>query len=68
MVGAGDGAEDGQPEAVVVVHVGMVELEKSLTLLQNPPGRLGAQRPGTARVPSKSGSAWCPWNGKWHKR
>ena len=38
VVGDGDGADDGQSEAVVVVDVGAVELAASLTPLQHAAG------------------------------
>ena len=41
VVGDGDGADDGQSEAVVVVDVGAVEFEESLTPLQQAVGQGG---------------------------
>ena len=38
VVGDGDGADDGQSEAVVVVDAGAVEFEESLTPLQHAAG------------------------------
>jgi hypothetical protein len=38
VVGDGDGADDRQSEAVVVVDAGAVELAESLTPLQHPAG------------------------------
>lgn len=38
VVGDGDGADDGQSEAVVVGDAGAVELAASLTLLQHAAG------------------------------
>jgi hypothetical protein len=43
VVGDGDGADDGQSEAVVVVDVGVVEFEESLTPPQHAAGQGGAQ-------------------------
>jgi len=40
-MGDGDGADDGQSEALVVVDVGEVELEESLTPLQQAAGQGG---------------------------
>ena len=49
-MGDGDGADDGQSEALVVVDVGEVELEESLTPLQQAAGQGGGsetwERPG----------------------